>query len=204
MTAALNILVLESEPGAGANAASQLTAEGHRVHRCHEGATAFPCSSLSNDGCPLETATIDVALTVRSRDGADASAFEDGVSCALQHRVPLVVAGATSDHPYGAFASCVVSSEQDLPSVVTGAARGQLVEHEVLATQAAREVLARRGFDGIDLHVDARRNRGGVHVVIDVPTEVDQSTRSMVGVRVQSALGRYDRHARTIDVAVPV
>ncbi|MGZ4690569.1 MAG: hypothetical protein ACXWAY_13165, partial [Acidimicrobiia bacterium] len=62
----MEVLVVESEPGAAAIAIAQLEAAGHRVARCHEpGSRAFPCAGLDPGRCPLEEDAIDVVLTVR-------------------------------------------------------------------------------------------------------------------------------------------
>ena len=68
--------------------------------RCSDATTdqspAFPCSALTDDGCPLRRNIVDVALTVRQRPRSQPAPQEDGVTCALRTHVPLVVAGATA------------------------------------------------------------------------------------------------------------
>ncbi len=205
MTKSLNVLVLESSPGAADDAIASLEDHGHSVHRCHEaGAAAFPCRSLAHDGCPLDSGTIDVALTMRSGDSSKVTGFEDGVSCALQQRIPLVVGGDVREHPYELFASKVVTNPADLANAVQTAASDALSHHGVLGANAAREVLTRRGVASPEVAVDVRRCGGDLKVVVTVATDVDRTTREMIAVRVQAVLSKYDRHARSIDVGVPI
>ena len=92
---ALNVMVLESDRGAADTVKRELTAAGHEVLTCHvPGSRTFPCVGLEDQWrCPLRSHSVDLALTVRSRHRAQPTASEDGVRCALMHRVPLVVVG---------------------------------------------------------------------------------------------------------------
>lgn len=199
----LDVLVLESEPHSADAAIASLEAAGHSVHRCHEpGTHSFPCRALTKDDCPLDQGTVDVALTVRARPRSIPGALEDGVSCALQHRIPLVVSGRVALHPYEEFATAVIDARGDVVDAVETAASGSLRRHELLATEAAQVVLQRRGFELPAVHVSAHRRGGAIRVVIDVPADADRSTRDMIGTRAHAALRNYDRHARQIDIAV--
>ncbi len=200
----LEVLVLESEPGAAEEAVYDLERAGHQVHRCHEpGKPAFPCRAFDEAGCPLEAGTVDVALTVRARSRSVPSSFEDGVSCALQHRIPLVVAGRVVLNPYDEFAAEVVNGTDGIVAAVEAAATGSLREHELLALDAARRVLASGGAaSDATVGATARRHHGVVTVGIRVAAEIDPRTRDMIGTRALGALRRFDRHARQIDVAV--
>jgi hypothetical protein len=203
MTNSLEVLVLESEPGAAASAVDDLQRAGHQVHRCHEpGRPAFPCRGLGEDGCPLDTGTVDVALTVRGRPRSVPSLFEDGVSCALQHRIPLVVAGRVALNPYDEFATAVVDHQADVVAAVETAASGSLREHEVLASDAARRVLALQGAADVEVSATATRRRGVVMVALRVGTAIDTRTRDLIGTRALAALRGFDRHARQIDVSI--
>jgi hypothetical protein len=91
----LNVMVLESDPGASAEVECELTDAGHVVFRSHDaGASAFPCRGLVQQSeCPVRSHAVDVALTVRSNHRSEPTTHEDGVARALMHRLPLVVAG---------------------------------------------------------------------------------------------------------------
>src|SRR3546814_11583513 len=97
----MDVLLIQSRPGAARAAAESLEAAGHRVHLCHEpGEPAFPCKGLVDpSSCPLE-GHIDVALLVRPRIAPRTTAVEDGVTCALRAGVPLVEQGSQVLAPY--------------------------------------------------------------------------------------------------------
>ena len=123
----LNVLVLESDRGAATEAVAELQAAGHTVLRCHDGETpAFPCSALTEDGCPLRRNIVDVALTVRRRPRSQPAPQEDGVTCALRTHVPLVVAGATMLNPYDTFAAEIAQGADDIVGACERAAAAPL------------------------------------------------------------------------------
>jgi hypothetical protein len=102
----LQILLLESHPTTGADAAAALTAAGHEVVRCHAvGSPGFPCIGLTNrDACPIRDG-VDVAVDVRRSAGAEPTALEDGVGCALRSGVPVVeVTEDDGESPFGPWA----------------------------------------------------------------------------------------------------
>jgi hypothetical protein len=103
----MNILVLESNVGAGEKASRELRAAGHQAFTCLEqGMESFPCRALFAGGrCPLDDETIDVALLVRAHPWPSPTQRERGVSCALRAGVPLVVAGQTALDPYERWAA---------------------------------------------------------------------------------------------------
>src|SRR4051812_25687198 len=100
----MDVMLLESEAGAGRFEAEALTVAGHRVHRCHEMTDeAFPCTGIAHPGsCPLDL-PVDVALVVRSRTAGGPAPTEDGVACAIRAHVPIVEVGRGYEDPYGPF-----------------------------------------------------------------------------------------------------
>jgi hypothetical protein len=119
----MDVLMLETEPGAADSAIEELGDRGHHVFRGHEpGSPAFPCRALEGRGpCPLADPGIDVAVTVRDHPGTRPSLFEDGVACALRARVPLVVAGRATLNPYEDWAE--ESSRTAMSSAPASASR---------------------------------------------------------------------------------
>jgi hypothetical protein len=101
MTGALDVLLIESSPHAGAAAAAELKAAGHRVHRCFRpGACGFPCVGVTHpSACPIDRG-IDVALLVRPRVNPRPTQLERAVSCVIRARVPLVEYGPSILDPY--------------------------------------------------------------------------------------------------------
>ncbi len=143
----LNVMVLESDHGAADAAVRELTDAGHVVLRCHDpDAPAFPCRGLHDKSeCPLESHVVDVALTVRSGHRSQPTAHEDGVRCALMHRVPLVVSGESVPDPYEAYEVRALDRGGDVVRACEEVAESELPQHSRIATDALpRRPLARR------------------------------------------------------------
>lgn len=111
MTTTLDVLLIESHPGAGTTDADRLEVAGHRVHRCYpatedpgaDGRVAvrdsYLCAGVTTGSCPLDDG-IDVALLVRQRLATQPVASEGGVSCALRAGVPVVEDGPDLLDPF--------------------------------------------------------------------------------------------------------
>jgi hypothetical protein len=200
---ALNVMVLESDHGVGDVAIQELTEAGHVVLRCHDPAGAvFPCRGIEHGpNCPLQSHVVDVALTVRAGHRSQPTAREDGVRCALMHRIPLVVAGAAVLDPYAEFETLVL----DRTDVVVGAceevAEGELPQHSRIATDALRA-----GRLANDLFASARvsvtRRRGCLLATVTGLEEVAREPRDAAIVRMTAKLRAYDSSARGLDVVV--
>lgn len=198
----LNVLLLESEPGAAVVARHELEGAGHLVRTCHEPfEPSFPCNALREGrGCPLDADPIDVTLDVRQRRQSVPRSLEDGVACALRHHIPLVVAGATAPAPHHDFAAEVLEDGFDVVPACERAASAPLLRHSVVAQEALDATLARR-----DLHVNAEatvvRRRGVLLVSVADGDTLDRGAKTMASVRIRAALRAVDRYARGIDVA---
>jgi hypothetical protein len=200
--ARLNVLLLESEPGAAAVARHELEGAGHHVRTCHDPfEPAFPCNALREGrGCPLEADPIDVALDVRRRRQSAPSALEDGVACALRHHVPLVVAGATAPAPHHEFAAEVLEDAFDVAGACERAAAAPLLRHSAVAQQALDATLERRGLP-VTAEATVVRRRGVLLVSVSGADKLDRGAKTMASVRIRAALRVLDRYARGIDVA---
>lgn len=198
----LNVLVLESERGAADVAVTELEAAGHTVLRCHEpGAPAFPCNALTEDAkCPLRTGIVDVALTVRKRPRSQPAPQEDGVSCALESHVPLVVAGSALMNPYNGFATEVVDNDGQVVDAVKRAASAPLRRHSDRAAGALAAVLEVHGVTGVTPSADVYRRNGRLHVEVHGMHDVEHGVKSVASVRIIGALRQFDRDAAGIDV----
>jgi hypothetical protein len=203
MRRALDVLVLESEPGAASVAIDDLVAAGHRVHRCHEeGESAFPCAALTDaDACPLEQATIDVAVTVRARPRANPAPLEDGVSCAIRRHIPVVVAGRTALNPFEPFAASLTDLDH-LVDAVEHVAAGHLPRHTAAVESSLAMVLAHHGLPADSGRASVVRHQGTLKVRLTLPAELSRSTADMAAVRAVAAIRALDRSAAGIDVAV--
>jgi hypothetical protein len=196
----MKVLVLESETGAAAIATAQLERAGHQVLRCHEpGARAFPCAGLRDEGCPLERECVDVALTIRARPLGQPTRLEDGVSCALRHRIPVVVGGRTTTNP---FSPCRVTvAGRDVVQACERAATGSLEQHEEIAQRTLDESLRRAGEAREPARAEVTRRSGGLRATLHFPRGTPERLRAMASVRVVGALRSFDPHAGGIDVA---
>lgn len=196
----LNVLVLESDRGAAADTIRRLEAAGHNVVRCHdEGAHTFPCNALRSDAnCPFQRTAVDVVVTVRDRPLLQPAPTEDGVSCALQRHVPLVVAGDLTMNPYEEYAAQTVSTVDDVVSATESAAAAPLPRHSRVATEAVAEVASRRGASSIT-PVKVYRRAGRLSALVPAD-DVPEAARSMASVRIMSALRAIDFDSTGIDV----
>ncbi|MBM3674119.1 MAG: hypothetical protein FJW88_04045 [Actinobacteria bacterium] len=194
----MEVLVLESDPGAASAAVAQLEAAGHRVLRCHDaGAAPFPCAGLTG-GCPLEDAPVDVALTVRAHPHSRPTPLEDGVTCALRHRIPVVVAGRTMLDPFEQYGAESVAG--DVVEACEAAVASVRKEHSAIATRALRDTLGRASLPGDAAVAEVRRSGGRLTVELSVPSETPQQVRDTAAVRITGALRAFDPTATGIDV----
>ena len=121
---ALDVLVVESHPGASQHQVDQLEAAGHRVHRCHEpGADGFPCREITAPGsCPVE-AGVDVALLVRRHVTPRPTDREQGIGCVIRAQVPVVEDGPAILDPYADYVAARVTGDV-VATCETAAAHG--------------------------------------------------------------------------------
>ena len=191
----LNIMVLESEPGAADQAVRDLAEAGHSVLRCHDpGAPVFPCRGLVDEStCPLRSHAIDVALTVRSGVSLQPAASEDGARCALMRHVPLVVAGPSVFDPYADLEVRVVEPAGDIVAACEEAAENEMAEYAQRAESVVKSAAAT---------VTVVRKDGGLCVTIAGLGACTEHERRAAVVRAFGALRGIDRSARTIDVSL--
>lgn len=196
----MEVLVVESEPGAAAIAIAQLEAAGHQVKRCHEpGARAFPCAGLDPGRCPLEDDAIDVVLTVRARAHPRPSPLEDGVTCALRRRTPVVVAGRTTLNPFERYAVTVAGV--GVVEACERAATGPQAEHEGCATKALDDTLTHAGLPTGAARASVQRSGSGLRVTLNLPAKTPTRLRELATVRVAGALRAFDPHTPRIDIS---
>jgi len=199
----MDVLVLETEQGAADMTIEKLTDRGHRVSRCHEpGRPAFPCRALEGEGpCPLADPGIDVAVAVRDHPGTLTSLAEDGVSCALRARVPLVVAGRVALHPYEDWTDEVVEDGDVAGAcerVVAAPTRG----HTHVAQLALRDALRRRAGSAGGAEATVWRDRRRLRVRLDGIDDLAGSVRGLVAAEVAAALRDFDSDAPGVDISI--
>lgn len=202
MATKLHVLVLESERGAADAAIEELEHAGHAVHRCHDrGEASFPCKALDDDACPMDTTPIDVALTVRNRPRSQPAPLEDGVRCALQRHIPLVVAGSRVLNPFEPWATEVLDRTYDVVEPCERAATAPLARHGDRAQRALLDVLAHHDIEGCSPHVEVFRRTGSLDVRVHGAQELEHRVRAMASVRMIGALRALDHTATGIDVS---
>lgn len=195
----MDILVTESIPGAGGTATERLEAAGHRVHRCHEPSSAFPCAGVRSE-CPLDEQPIDLVLAVRPHIRTTPTTSEIGVTCALRQRIPVAVTGQTLLNPFEPFGAAAI--EEELVEACERVAAARRPEHEAAAAAAVQSSLATAGHEKALCDVSVHRDNGRLRVRVSVPKEVPEPTRKMLAVRVIGRLRNFDPHAEGVDVAV--
>lgn len=199
----MRVLVVESDRGAASLAVTDLRAAGHRVVRCHEDdLPAFPCNALCDKGeCPIESEQgVDVVLDYRSRPYPKPMPLEDGVSCALRHHIPLVVAGTSALNPYDRWTTAIADDDDIVAECETAYA----MPIERLAEPARREVPRRLADDPVAAEgadVVVHRSNGQLDAMISVPGNVEDLDGSLA-VAVAAVLRAHDRFASRVNVAV--
>ena len=185
----MHVLLADPTTVAAGLAARDLVAAGHIVHRCHDQRdSGLACSALRGRACPLETAPVDVAVTVRVEEGVRQLPGDDGSFCAVRRRVPLVVAGRPGTHPFLRFPHRRVAPDETLAEAV--AAATFLEEHTEVASAELRRVVAD------DARAEVTRHAGGLRVLIENAGQ----DRTRAAVRVAAVLRALDPDAASIDV----
>ena len=201
----MRVMLLETDRHAADDAKRRLEEAGHEVVRCHgPGEPAWPCAALRDDQrCPLDDG-VDVALTIRAHPYPRPTATEDGVTCALRHHVPLVVAGTSALDPFDEFVT-IDAHDGDVVAACEQAVALPLVVHSEAATAEVRRLLAKEGIEapGVDgAAAVATRHGNRVRVEVEVPGGVDRRLADVLAVRVEGAVRAVDRYAAGIDVSV--
>ncbi len=199
----LRVMMLEGQTGAGDLAAAALQRSGHEVVRCFEpGGHAHLCNAITGDGCPLRGESIDVALTVRNQPTIRPTALEQGISCAMQRHIPVVVAGMTLLNPFDTGDHDVVEcSTDDIVLTCERVASAPLGPHSRAATAALQAFCVQHGVSS-DADVEVLRERDRL-VVAAHAAHLPSSMHGMAAVRVLSALRELDPDTRGIDVVFP-
>lgn len=199
----MKILVLETDRRASDDAVAALTAAGHDVLRCHDrDHPAFPCRALCDDGddCALD-GWVDVALTVRAHPYPRPTPSEDGVTCAIRHHIPLVVAGTPALNPFAKWTTDVADSD-NVVEVCEAAAAAPLRDHSRLATAEARRLIELEGLSPDAVGAVAHRAAGRILVDVTVPPEADRRLGDVMAVRIAGVVRALDAYAGVIDVRV--
>jgi hypothetical protein len=203
MTTPLEVLVIESYPGAAAGAVHDLEAAGHRVQRCYdEDHPGFPCRGVLDAArCPL-AGHADVALLVRGRVAPRPTALEQGATCALRAGVPLVEAGPLALDPFeGWLAARVDGDVVAACEAASHAALGEL-RRDILRLAAPILTAAGIGAERADCRLEPVATH--LNVRFDLPVTVDPAVRQALAVRVLDAVRGSSRTYGPVHVSVGI
>lgn len=196
----LDVLLLESRPGAGEAAGMTLAEAGHRVHRCYpSGEGGFGCRAVLDGSCPLD-GHVDAALLARDPGDAGPTIDEAGVRCALRAGVPLVAVEGEGSGPASGWATVTTRGlgvDMACRRAVALARRpvAEAVEEEL------RPVLREAGLSGeVHCRIESRWPR--LRVAITVDGDVDPRLEQRLGVRAYDVVRGAEGDHRTVDLDV--
>ena len=200
MAKPLDVLVIESLPGAAAWAAHVLESAGHRVHRCYADRPGFPCVGVTSpDLCPIAR-HVDVALLVRPRVAPRATALEQGAACVIRAGVPLVEQGSAALDPYEPFLAARV--DQDPVATCEAANDAALDELRREILRLAGPILFTVGILAGQTVCRIEPQATRLHVTFDLPVRVTHAVKQALAVRVLDAVRRQERTYGPVQVSV--
>ncbi|GJM39128.1 MAG: hypothetical protein DHS20C19_24950 [Acidimicrobiales bacterium] len=170
----MRILLMTQNDDQFLEAAVPLRRRGHEVVACHDQGAAesrWPCVAVEST-CPLDDG-VDAAVVLSRCEHRP----EEGVSCVVRHRVPLVVGGPTpvSVLPY---ADAVIDGIDDtLADIVETAVARPHPLLSIAATEAVVGAAKRAGVEG-DVHADVYRRRRDLDVMVRGIPETDTAART--------------------------
>ncbi len=160
----MRTLLIEPTPAGAASLAADLRAAGHDVVRCHPAdGPAFPCSGLTQEGCPLEAGPVDVAIAVRDEATPVPNADEAGITCAARTGLPIVVVGPDGPNPFAPWAEAC-HDPADLAEACDRAVDSVAQRRAGPLGDEARRVIALEDVDAGAVHVIVRREGDTAHV----------------------------------------
>jgi hypothetical protein len=194
---------MENHRGASHPAEQELTAAGHRVHRCHEGgARGFPCVGITDPGsCPVDQ-RVDVALVVRDRVSPRPKPLEQGVSCAIRAGVPVVEQGSDILDPYTPWIAERVAPGFGVAAACERAAAGSFDALKAEIARRTRALLTGAALapDQVTCRVEPDHSALRVELWVDGP--VDRHLQQALAVRVLDAVRSDGRTFGPVDVEV--
>jgi hypothetical protein len=197
----MRVLVLESQPGAAADAVVQLTGAGHELVSCEPEDAHTPCRGLSSSAaCPLDH-HVDVAVLVQE---LGSRSLPSGAICAARDRIPVVevdgagvaartpTTGWTAVHGPDLLAGCDRAAHD-------GSAHVSALTDRLLALG----VVTAAEVGDVDGAVAFAIERGGGRLRLTIRLADAMSHRAgEIRRAATQALREFDRHTPVIDVAV--
>jgi len=199
----LHVMVLENEPTVAARAGRELRDAGHTVLSCHEpDRAAFPCPGIARPSAyPSRIHPVEVARVVRTGTRVQPTLGEDGVRCALIHRIPLV-AGAPVFDPFGDDAAEELDRTNGVVEACEQAAAAPVNDLGRRATEVLDEVVGMTAAGHETPRAVVTRRAGRLNIrVLDSGT-LTREERARAAVRITMAGRELDPDAAGIDVGV--
>ena len=200
MTNKVRVLLTETDRRAADHLAGAFERGGHEVLRCRAADDpSFPCRGVvAQEQCPLES-DVDVAVAYRAHPYPKPTTREDGISCAIRHEIPVVVAGQTGLNPFAEWTKAT-APELDAVESAVWAARAPLTRLTEVATAEARRVVRSHGFESSDAEATVFREDGRLVVDLWVSAELSRQESGAVAVRIADVLRRAAPLAGSVDV----
>lgn len=192
---------MSSDDGVYETTRELLEKGGCDVARCKETpASTFVCHGFVGR-CPIDDGV--AAAVVTGSDSGDGRP-EDGASCAIRRRVPLVVAGKLGDHPYGQWAAAEVRDPQrHLLTAIREVTEGASPTHSDVALRAATSMASRWSAGDINFTVAVHRaDDGRLSAHVETSRELAPDLQHSLADTVRGRLRVYDAEAPSIDVSV--
>lgn len=193
----MKLLVLGSEPKAAQQAADILEKAGYTPAKCHTNGTTA-CVAVTLGTCPLDSPDVAAAVDVRTYDVPGPTMREHGVTCAIQHRIPLIVSGAPLGGAYAEWVTETVRAKEDLPAACDRAVNGRSAGHEDAIRAEFAKTRDERSHDMSG--VDAAVYRRGCDLVVELAGDVDDETFRYAAIHAARAARTYDRFAPRVSV----
>jgi hypothetical protein len=195
------VMITDVSSSGGSLLAGNLARRGHRIHSCKLPGQSSGCAVLAQRPCPLECEPVDVVVCtggpLMPRDRGD------GATCAVTHRVPLVMVDACPDDPLIGFAASLTVEGRAVTDVESVAASPLLV-HSAIARGVVRAELERRGVRPTDSEasVEVSRRSGALFVEFWYGAQLSRSEAESVSTHVVQSVREHDRWARGVDVVL--
>lgn len=197
----MDVMIPDIASSPGSLLAGMLARRGHKVRSCKLPGQRSGCAVLEERPCPLESEPVDVVICT----GGPEAPWDrgDGATCAVTHRVPLVMVDPDPADPLVSFAA-VSTTEEHAVETVEAVADAPLPVHSSIALGVLRAELERRGIDseGPGLPVEVRRRSGTLLVELWHGAEMTHREAQRVATHVVQAVREYDGWARGVDVVV--
>lgn len=194
-----DVLVPDTRSPLASQLAERLEADGHLVHRCVADDAADRCVELTDGRCPLDTAPVDIVVSVDATTRGVQPA--DGATCAARRRIPLVLVGGGGGHPLAPWVAATPPAEGSVESVAEVLAR-PLTRHTAEAERAMLSELRRQGAASGEAAVAVYRRPGRLLVDLTHVPSMSHTQAERLATHVAQAVRSYDRWAPKLDITI--